>query len=83
MRLFWSIGGLILLIVLLFDSDMRVMAIGGVVGLGLLVGSQVLIEKIFKQDPMKQASTFQLLVQILATVAVVAFTFGVVIPAVK
>lgn len=83
MKIFWTIGGLLLLVVLLFDSDMRVMIVGGTVGLGLLGGSLILLEKIFQQDPMKQASAFQLAVQILVTVAVIAFTFGIVVPAVK
>lgn len=83
MKVLWVAAGILFLVLALFDSDMRVMLIGGTVGLGLIIGSHILIEKYFKSDPMKSASGLQLVVQIGSVIAILGLMFGVVLPALK
>lgn len=83
MKALWVAAGILFLVLVLFDSDMRVMLVGGTVGLGLIIGSQILIEKSFKSDPMKSASGLQLVVQVGSLVAILGLMFGVVLPALK
>jgi hypothetical protein len=75
------ISAVLIILVILVSGEMRVMLIGGSIGLGLIVGLGIASEKIFKRSPYENASGGELAFILIGLALVLIFVFGVLYPA--
>lgn len=82
--MWWKVGiGLILLMALIAGGDLAQLFIGVPVGILLIYGSLIIHEKMFKIDPMKDASFFETLIGAVMVLGAVLLTFWLVINVIR